>query len=58
MQNNLPPYLKDSDDLGEQLKYLHKQGLLDSDLLFSLDAIGMYPNIDTIDGLKTIKNSF
>ena len=55
MQKHLPPYLKNSDDLREQLKYLQKKGLLDSDLLFSLDAIGMYPNIDTKDGLKTIK---
>ena len=55
IQKNLPPYLKNSDDLREQLIYLQKQGLLDSDLLFSLDAIGIYLNIDTIDGLKTIK---
>ena len=58
MQKHLPPYLKNSDNLREQLIYLQKQELLDSDLLFSLNIIGMYPNIDTIDGLKIIKKWF
>jgi hypothetical protein len=50
----LPTYIRDAEDLQKELKKSFPNGLPPNAKLFSVDAVGMYPNIDTPHGIEVL----
>jgi hypothetical protein len=50
----LPTYIRDAEDLQSQLKRAFPNGLPPNAKLFSVDAVGMYANIDTPHGIEVL----
>ena len=58
VQALLPLYVKNADQLIDKLKDKLKHKIPPGCRLFSIDAISMYSNIDTVHGLQVIHNFF
>jgi hypothetical protein len=54
VRNILPTYLRDTEDLMRKLEERFPNGLPAGAKLFSVDAIGMYANIDTDHGVEVL----
>ena len=54
----LPTYLRDVEHLLSDFRALFPSGLPPNARLFSMDAVGMYNNIDTAHGLEQVSNFF
>ena len=55
MKNHVPTYIPDSDALRDSLQNTFPYGTPPTDSLFSLDAVGMYPNIDIKQSIEFIE---
>ena len=58
VQTLLPSYVKNADTLIDELKKHFTRKLPPGARLFSIDAISMYSNIDSVHGLQVIHNFF
>lgn len=58
VQSLLPTYVKNADTLINKLKIAFPHRIPFGTKLFSVDAVGMYQNIDTDHGMKVIDKFF
>ena len=56
--DNLPSKIKDTNNILEIIDQLNEFVLTDNFVLFSFDAVNMFPNIDNRSGRESVKNIF